>query len=141
MSGSVISYPIPAYQNVPIEPEFYVPRRFAISAITLGQTTIVSSADDMNFYVGQLVRLIIPNAYGSYQLNNALGYVISLPSANQVEVQIDSSRGVNAFTLATNQTVVAQILPVGDINSGVITNNGRTNNQTFIDGSFINVSP
>jgi hypothetical protein len=137
---TVISYPIPAYQNVPIEPEFYVPRRFAISSITLGKTTLVSSAETMNFLVGQLIRLIIPNAYGAYQLNNALGYIISLPSATQVEVQIDSSVGINAFVLATNQTVVAQILPVGDINSGVITNTGRTNNQTFINGSFINVS-
>jgi hypothetical protein len=140
MSNTIISYPVPAYQNVPIQPDFYAPRRFAISAITLGQPTTIASTEIMNFNVGQLIRLIIPNAYGAHQLNDALGYVLNIPSVNQVVVNIDSSVGVNPFVLATNQTVVAQILPVGDINSGVITNTGRTNNQTFINGSFINVS-
>ncbi len=93
----VISYPIPPYSNPPIEPQFYQPNRFVISAITLGRTTTVSTTLDMNYVVGQLVRLIIPPPFGSYQLNEIKGYVLSIPSSTQVVIDIDSSQNVNQF--------------------------------------------
>ena len=136
----VISYPIPLYANVPIEAQFYEPSRFQISAIYLGQTTMVTATADMNYVIGQLVRLLIPASFGSIQLNNVTGYVIGLPAADQVEIAIDSSINVNAF-ISSSATTKAQILAIGDINSGVANSSGSTSTGTFIPGSFLDISP
>ena len=133
--------PIALYNNLPIEPQFYQPNRFVISSIALGQTTIVTATENLNFAISQLVRLLIPPSFGSYQLNEMEGYVLSLPTSNSVEISIDSLRNVDPFVIPPNTTDSAQILPIGDISSGPINTNGRTGNITFIPGSFINISP
>ncbi len=213
----VISYPTPIYQNVPIEPQFYQPRRFVISDITRGQATIVTTSTTHDYVIGQQVKLIIPVRFGSYQLNESFGYVIDVPSTTTVVVLIDSTnvdafipnpytatitnividsaaqitvtsnnsftggnvifsgvsgmteindmagtiltRTSTAFTVAISTTFFsayigggiatlynipldqAQILAIGDINSGVVNSSGRTNQQTYINGSFIDISP
>lgn len=136
---TVISYPIPAYSNVPIEPQFYEPSRFVISAITLGVTTTVTTTEDHNYVIGQLVRLIIPPTYGTRQLNERQGYVISIPADDEVVLDINS-QGMDAF-ISSLATTKAQILAIGDINSGSVNSSGRTNNITYPLGSFINISP
>jgi len=136
----VISYPIPPYQNVDIEPQFYQPRRFVISGITLGVTTLVTTSVDHDYVIGQQVRLIIPSVFGCYQLNESFGYVLSVPTTSSVEVSIDSSKNVDAYISATSNQEPA-ILAIGDVNTGAINTQGRINQQTFINGSFIDISP
>lgn len=142
---TVISYPIPAYSNVPIQPENFQPRRFQISAITRGFTTVVTTTADMDYVIGQLIRFIIPPTFGIRQLNEQQGYVIEIPADNQVRVDIDS-RGMDAF-VSSSATTKAQILGIGDINFGYISSTGRSistvdgNTQINIPGSFINISP
>lgn len=214
----VISYPVPPYANVPIEPQFYQPSRFAVSAITRGLTTQITTSEDHNYVIGQLIRLIIPPIFGSYQLNEQPAYVISLPSATDLVADMDS-RQANAFiptpytanitnivvvdassvTVTANNyfsrgavivfsgvggmteinthvgTIItvsptaftvqiptsgfsaytsggvatlfnvpqtqAQVLAVGDINSGITSSTGRVQTSTNIPGSFINISP
>ena len=138
--GSVISFPTPAYSNVAIEDDFYQPSRFIISNITLGQTTVVTTSVDHNYVIGQEVRLIIPAAFGCYQLNGLSGYVLSLPAANQVEISINSSLNVNAYIAATS-TQSPQIVAIGDINQGYISTTGTTVPNPGILGAFINISP
>jgi|ERR1700676_2851525 len=135
----VISYPIPLYSNPPIEPQFYQPNRFIISAITLGVTTFVTTTQNNNYVVGQLVRFLIPQFNGTIQLNGLTGYVISIPAPNQLEVEINSS-SYNLFKTST-QSAQPQILAIGNINSGNINNSGNVNLGTFIPGSFVNISP
>jgi hypothetical protein len=111
--GTVVSYPIPAYSNPPIQAQFYQPSLFDISAISLGQFTTVTTSEDHNFVIGQLVRLLIPNIFGTYQLNNTQSYVVSIPSATQVVLDLNSSNA-NAFIASpyiatiTNITQAAQ---------------------------------
>lgn len=93
---TVISYPIPAYSNVPIEPQFYQPRRFVISDISLGATTTVTTETDHDYVVGQLVKLLIPKLYGAQQLNDVVGYVISVPNDDEVVINYNSI-GFNSF--------------------------------------------
>jgi len=138
--ASPIVGPIPPFSNPPIQPQFYAPSKFTISDVTLGQTTIVTATEDMNYDIGQLVRLIIPSQFGCIQLNEQQGFVLSLPAADQVEVSIDSSQNVDAFT-TSSATTKPQIVPVGDINSGQINSSGRINLKIDIPGSFINISP
>jgi hypothetical protein len=83
--------------------------------------------------------LLIPQGYGTIQLSNQSGYVISIPNTNQVIINI-SSLGMDAFVNGARPTV-AQILAIGDINSGILSITGNTNVSTYIPGSFINISP
>lgn len=131
--------PTPPYQNLPIEPQFYVPSRFDIADITMGRTTLVETTEDHNYVIGQQCRLLIPQQNKCSQLNELSGLVLSIPSATEVVLNIYSV-GVNNF-LATNGITQPQIVAIGDINSGQINNLGDNMNQTFIPGSFINISP
>ena len=131
--------PIALYNNLPIESQFYQPSRFVISAIALGTTTTITTSVDHNYVVGQEVRLLIPSSFGSYQLNERTGFILSIPFSTQFELDINTTVNVDAFILSS-ATTVAQCLALGDVNSGQ-TNTGRTGNQTYIPGSFINISP
>lgn len=141
----VITYPTPPYSNPPIEPQFYLPKVFNISAIATGPTTIVTTSMDHDYVIGQWVRLLIPNKYGSTLLNEKQGMVISIPASDQVTLDIDSN-GVDAFVasptyLPFQSKTLPQIAAIGDQNSGVINASGREPTGTFIAGSFINISP
>lgn len=138
--GTVVSYPIPPYSNVAIESDFYQPGQFFISAIVLGLTTLVTTTTDMNYVVGQEIRLIIPPEFGCRELNGQTGFVLSIPASNQVIVSIDSSRNVNEFT-SSSATTQPQIIAIGDVNSGALNAFGRLMTGTFVPGSFINISP
>lgn len=131
--------PIAPENNPPINPQYYLPSVFDISALVLGSSTTVTTSVNHNYVIGQLVRLLIPQSFGSFQINEQTGYVTSIPAANQVVVNINSTMA-NAFQIGVT-TTPAQIVAVGDINSGVINSQGRINNGIFIPGSFIDISP
>lgn len=147
MTNAFNSGPIAPQRNPPIHPEFYQPSEFVITAIGLGASTTVTTAVSPfgvanNYVVGQLVRFIIPPTFGTTQLNQQTGYVISIPGANQVIVNINTSQNYNAFIASpTYGPTPPQLIPLGDINSGAINSTGRTANGTYIPGSFINISP
>jgi len=140
MTNTVISYPIPAYSNPPIQPSFFSPKFFFINEIVLGITTVVTTSVEHDYVIGQSVRLIIPTKFGSRQLNEKEGMVISIPATNMVELNIDSSLNVDPFYLSATPTR-AQILAIGDYNTGAINDSGRINQGTYIPGSFRNISP
>lgn len=142
----VVSFPAPAYSNLPIEPQFYQPSVFVISAISLGTTTSITATTNLNYVIGQQVRLLIPPPFGSIQLNNQTGYVLSIPQVmgvpqlNQVTVSINSSVNVNPFIASSSTVQSAQIAAIGDINQGYISTTGANIPLVTIPGSFINIS-
>lgn len=127
-SGSVISFPTPAYSNVPIEPQFYQPSRFVISGITRGINTLVTTSVDHNYVIGQVIRLIIAPVYGSYQLNESQGYVISIPTSNSVVVSINS---VNASPFISNP-YTATITGATNASSCILTANNSFGPNTLL---------
>lgn len=137
----VISNPVAYLNNLPINSDYYQPSQFFISAVTLGQTTTVTTSVNNNYVVGQQVRLLIPNGYGCTGLNGLSGYVISLPAANQVQISINSSNQ-NAFISAGLPTQ-AQIVAIGDVNYGYVSTTGLSIpfSNFNVPGSFINISP
>lgn len=133
--------PRPAYYNPPAVPQFFAPSVYEITAISLGVETTVTTAANHNYVVGQLVRLHIPPTYGSYQLTDTEGYVLSIPTSNSVLLGINSTLS-NAFVASpTYGPTKPQICAIGDINTGAINATGRVNNGTTIPGAFRNTSP
>lgn len=131
--------PIAPENNPPIHPEYYKPRVFTITAIALGKTTTVTTSVNHNYVIGQAIKLLIPPSYGSFQLNGQTGNVIAIPAANQVTVSINSSNS-NAFVIGPT-TTPAQIIAIGDVNTGPINANGPLHTSTLIPGSFQDISP
>lgn len=136
----VISYPIPPYQNVPIHPEYFKPRRFVILDITLGFQTIVTTTENMDYAIGQQIRLLIPASFACYQLNETTGYIIDIPALNQVTTNIDSLINVDNY-IASSDPNNAQIIAIGDINNGYINYRAQKIHNPGIPGSFRNISP
>lgn len=141
MSTPAIQGPVAPYSNVDIHAEYYLPNVFIISSIMLGCFTTVTTVLDMNYTIGQTVRLIIPPANGCRQLNGISGTVVEIPASNQVILNINSSKNVDPFVATSNPRENPQIIAIGDINTGFINSNGPSFETTFIPGSFINVSP
>jgi hypothetical protein len=133
--------PIAPYNNLPINAQYYQPNRFNISALTIGTNTTVTTSVNNNYVIGQLVRFIIPQQFGTYQLNEQKGYVTAINSPTQFVVNLNSSRYDTFVPTPTRFITQAQILAIGDINTGATNASGRVNNGTFIPGSFINISP
>lgn len=131
--------PIAPESNPPINPQYFKPSVFTISAIALGQTTTVTTLVNHNYVIGQAIRLLIPEFYGSFQLNGQIGNVISIPAPNQVVVTINSTNA-NAFQIGST-TTPAQIIAIGDVNTGPINANGPRQTSTLIPGSFQDISP
>lgn len=131
--------PTPPYSNPAIQPQNFKPSRFIISAIILGKDTKIMTMSNMNYVLGQQVRLLIPSGYGCTQLNESEGYVIKIYSQTQIVVNIDSSLNINEFIAYPGRTP-PEILAIGDINSGIISSTGRYTPFTNVPGAFINIS-
>lgn len=142
MAAFFFSNPQAPERNPPIVPQFYAPSVFYVDAITLGSTTTVTTAVAHNYFVGTSVRMHIGNTYGTVQLNEMTGIVLSIPTPTQVVLSIDSSQFNKFIASPSYGPTKPQICGVGDYNSGVSNNlYGRVNNQTYINGSFVNTSP
>jgi hypothetical protein len=137
MTPPLIFGPIPAYSNPPITPGYYQPQKGTISGITLGLTTIVTTVENMRYVVGQLVRLIIPPLFGCRELNERQAYIINVISPTSFELNLDSRSG-NPYVASTYRTP-AQILAIGDVNTGI--QNASSTFINVIPGSFNNISP
>jgi hypothetical protein len=141
MTNTVISYPIPAYSNPTPQPLYYIPSRFVIANIALGTTTLVTTSFAHNYSIGQLIRLIIPQGYGTRQLNGTESYIIHIPSTTSFILDIDSQNDDVFIPIPSISTSAnAQSLAIGDANSGAI---NQTPASTFINiaGSFTDISP
>ena len=145
MSQSVFPGPIAPQNNPEIEPQWFQPSAFTISALSYALVTTVTVLPafdvDANYVVGQAVRFVIPPEFGAKELNGQQGYVLSILGTNQFTVNINTSQGYSAFIPSpTHSTTLPKILAIGDVNSGPI-NTSRNNNGTTIAGTFQNISP
>ncbi len=133
--------PIAPETNPPIHPEYYQPRLSFIAEIDLGETTTITTADDNDFVLGQQVRLIIPRQYGTFELNEQTGLIISILSSTEFVLNIYSV-GYNNFSIPSIiPPCVAQAIPIGDVNSGISAQIGPITPVVTIPGAFINISP
>ncbi len=142
--------PVAPENNPPIMPEYYQPSQFNIAAIALGPTTTITTVVPHDYVIGQIVRLVIPQYYGSFAINETQGNVISIPSPTEVVININSTNANPFIPTPVYQSTPAQIMAIGDINNGTINSvvltqplgtRGLPQTGVFIPGSFIDVSP
>ncbi len=128
--------PVAPQRNPPIHPEYYKPSVFMIENITLGKFTLVETQVANNYELKQLVRLIVPPAYGTSQLNEQEGLIMSIIDDTQFLLDINSQ---NCDQFIPNPTyrspIVAQVMAIGDLNVA------STPNNLSILGAFQNISP
>ena len=143
MSSQYSPFPGPTApeSNPPIEPQWFKPSLFVIADISLGATTTVTTETNHNYVIGQQIKLLIPPTYGAQQINGQTGYVISIPSSDEVVVTINSL-GINAFIPNPSYgPTPPQIAAIGDVNSGIISTTGTNISDPLLPGSFSNTSP
>lgn len=135
--------PIAPERNPTPTPQYYQPSDFVITALSLGSSTTVTTAGNVNYVIGQQVRFLIPSYYGTFQLNNVDGYVTSIISATMFTVNVNSSNMNTFIASPTYGPTKPQIIAIGDVNTGWVISTGlnQTLKQTGLPGAFINVSP
>jgi hypothetical protein len=131
-----------------------VPNFFIISALTLGETTAVTTSVDHNFSVGQLVRFLIPNRYKTRGLNEKEAVVISIPSTTELVCNIQSmdftpfvsspyvasitniTQAVGATVTAANSFRIGDLVTFTDVEGMTEINDGNYNVLTANPTSF-----
>jgi hypothetical protein len=100
--------------------QVYTPYICDIASVSQGQTTVITTDIPHTFVIGNQVAFSIPQEWGIRQLNNLKGYVISI-TTDTLTVTIDSSQ-FDPFVVPSPPDFVvidpAQVIPVGDANSG-----------------------
>lgn len=136
LSGS----PTGAYVKKILYPFLYVPGVSFITAVTTGATTTVTTTTPHNLVAGQEIAFRIPTGFGTTQLNSLpdatipgspIYGIVSSVTSNTAFVCNINSTNFTAFTTNIAITSVsgqsfAQVLPVGDINSGGVQYSGST---------------
>lgn len=132
--------PIAPYRNSPIRADNYKPRKFIITAIQKGVQTLVTTDTNNDFVIGQQIRFLIPPVAKMRQLNEQSGFVVAIPSPNQVLININSVEFDDFVSSPTYNYTPPQIIPIGDANIGLLNPLGRVANTLTIPGSFQNIS-
>jgi len=117
------------------------PYTSVITNITHATNAVITTTNP--FKVGNVV--IFSDVSGMTEINGLVGN-ITIRSPTSLVVNINSSSfspyvsgGIlSLYGIAQDQ---AQIIAIGDVNTGSVNSQGRINQITYIPGSFINVSP
>lgn len=130
------------WRKVNFSPLYYPRRRF-ISTVTAGSTTVVKMTVTHGYTVGQLVRFIVPEAYGMVELNNLTGAITAISTANNtITVNIDSS-GFTAFAFPAAAAVPfspALVVPVGEDTATALSNDTNILDDATINEGYIGVT-
>lgn len=97
-------------------PQLFSPRSRFITALTLGASTSVVTSVDHGYGVGEYITLAVPAAFGSSEINGLSGRVLSITSANEFVVDIDSA-AASAFAFPASASIpfsFAYAVPAGD---------------------------
>lgn len=107
---------------IPFAPRFY-PFNRRITAITLGNPTVIALNVTHFYTVGQHVKIKVPAAYGTIELDGLHGNISAIGTAiggctNTISVDIDST-GFSAFAFPTSAVAavgvdVPEITPMGE---------------------------
>lgn len=127
-----------SFRKIKYSPIYYPRRRF-ISAITQAASAVVKMTVTHGYTVGQLVRFVVPEAYGMVEMDGLQGEITAVDTVNNtITVNIDSS-AFTAFSFPLTAAVPfsqALVVPVGEGTDASIADpnllDDATENQAFI---------
>ena len=125
-----------SWRKIKFQPQFY-PRHRAITAITAASSAVITMSVTHGFTVGQAVRIKVPAAYGMTEIDNLIGNITAVSTANNtITVDIDSS-AFTAFAFPATAAVPftpALVVPVGMDATGATANSldDATDNVSFL---------
>ncbi len=134
--AQVVAATTGSWRRIPFQPQFY-PRRRQISAITAATSAVITMTVTHGFTAGQAVRIKLPAAFGMVEMDNLIGNITAISSANNtITVDIDSS-AFTAFSFPVTAGVpfvMAEVIPVGETANETFANSlgGATDNQSLI---------
>jgi hypothetical protein len=115
---AVVAAPAPGaaalYRKISFDSYWYPRSRYAC-VITRAANAVVTTTVDHSYTVGQVVRMIVPDAYGMREMNN-LQATITAVTASTFTTDIDST-GFTAFTFPLTAAAPfspAMVVPFGD---------------------------
>ena len=112
---------------------FFYPVLRYITAVTQGQTTVVTLDQNHDFTIGELISFRVSPPFGMVELNNLVGLVLSF-TPNTITVNINSLNWTAFVNAGTFVQTPAVAVPAG---SGVIP--GAIPPQTNLFDAFDNV--
>lgn len=122
----------------------YYPFVCDIDSISQAATAVVETVDPHGFEIGNTVQFFIPPQYGMRQLNGLKGTVLSIPSDDQIEVNVDTSN-FDPFVIPSPIPLVvidpAQVAGIGDVNYGNLSPGGIPVLPITVPGAFLNQPP
>lgn len=126
-----------SFRVIPFNPRYYPRRRF-ITAITQAASAVITLSVTHGFTAGQAVRIQVPSAFGMVEIDELIGNITAISTANNtITVDIDSS-AFTSFAFPTSATAAAgvtfaQVIPVGETANGTYANelDDATDNQAI----------
>lgn len=124
------------YQRIPFDKRFY-PRNRVITSISLATSAVIVMSVTHGFTVGQLVRIVVPSAFGMTQLNNQLVTITAInTTTNSITINVDTT-SYTAFAFPSSATAAlgvtfAQVVPVGEAATSPY--------QNLLDDATVNTS-
>lgn len=124
-------------RRVPFDPRYY-PRNRRIVGISAAASAVITLNVDHGFTAGQSVRIKVPSDFGMIEMDELIGNITAISTANNtITVDIDSS-AFTAFAFPTSAIAGAgveapQVIPLGETANGTYANSldDATTNQAF----------
>lgn len=129
------------FRVIPYDPIFY-PRSRYISAITQAAQAVVTMTVTHGYQVGQVIRFIVPDAYGMKEINGLQGTILAInTTTNTITVNIDTT-AFTAFVFPLDAAYPfspAQVIPVGANTAVAIANNQNVISDSIVNTAYLGI--
>jgi hypothetical protein len=88
----------------------YIPKRRLLQNVTVEQKPTVTTTEDHEYNVGDIVRIIVPLLYGM-DIDHKVAKVLTVPASTTFTMDLDTT-SQNAFTAPAAPYTPAQVVPI-----------------------------
>ncbi len=145
MSAIAVAGTTGSWMAVNFDPLYY-PRRRYITKITQASSAVVTMSVTHGYQVGQLVRMVVPAAYGMVQMDGLQATIIAIntttTTGNTITLNVDSS-AFSAFAYPAAAAVPftsAQVVPMGEDTASALAQNVNILSDATVNTGFIGMN-
>ncbi len=69
----------------------FVPKFYYLTMISNGQLAVVTTEEDHDYVIGQIVSFRVTAPYGMTQINNKQARILDIPSSNTFTIELDTT--------------------------------------------------